>query len=99
MHLNDFYLIRPIFVEGELLCFAWGFLHLTDIGGYAPGSIDMQNNEVFQEGLRVSPIKLFEDDRLRSDIWQIVADNSRIPGPNYGDVMALVSALRGPRTG
>ena len=56
MHLNDIYLFRPIFVDGTLLCFAWSFIHCTDVGGYAPGSIDMQNNEVFQEGLRMRPV-------------------------------------------
>ena len=94
MHLNDFYLIRPVFSGGELLCFLWGFLHLTDVGGYAPGSIDMRNDEVFQEGLRLRPTMLFRADELNEDLWGIIADNSRIPGPNFGDVMALVSALR-----
>ena len=94
MHLNDFYLIRPIFAAGELLCFAWGFLHLTDVGGYAPGSIEMTNEEIFQEGLRLRPTKLFRDDCLNEEIWHVIADNSRIPDPNFGDVMALVSALQ-----
>ena len=64
MHLNDIYVFRPIFADGELLCFAWAFIHCTDVGGYAPGSIDMQNGEVFQEGLRLRPVKLF---RARRD--------------------------------
>src|ERR1041384_4790463 len=58
MHLNDIYVFRPIFVDGELLCFAWTFIHCTDVGGYAPGSIDMQNSEVFQEGLRMRPVAI-----------------------------------------
>ena len=41
----------------RLLCFAWTFIHCTDVGGYAPGSIDMRNNEVFQEGLRLRPVQ------------------------------------------
>ena len=44
MHLNDIYVFRPVFVDGRLLCFAWAFIHCTDVGGYAPGSIDMQNS-------------------------------------------------------
>ena len=59
MHLNDIYVFRPVFVDGRLLCLAWTFIHCTDVGGYAPGSIDMQNSEVFQEGLRLRPVKLY----------------------------------------
>jgi N-methylhydantoinase B len=93
MHLNDIYVFRPIFVEGELLCFAWAFIHCTDVGGYAPGSIDMQNNEVFQEGLRLRPVKLFRRGELNQEVWNIFADNCRIPSLNWGDMTACVAAL------
>ena len=68
MHLNDIYLFRPVFVDGELLCFAWCFIHCTDVGGYAPGSIDMQNSEAFQEGLRLRPVKLFRRGELNEEL-------------------------------
>ncbi len=93
MHLNDIYLFRPVFVEGGLLCFAWSFIHCTDVGGYAPGSIDMQNSEVFQEGLRLRPVKLFRRGELNHDVWNIFADNCRIPSLNWGDITACVAAL------
>jgi N-methylhydantoinase B len=93
MHLNDIYLFRPVFVGGELLCFAWSFIHCTDVGGYAPGSIDMQNSEVFQEGLRLRPVKLFRRGGLNGDVWNIFADNCRIPSLNWGDITACVAAL------
>jgi len=93
MHLNDIYIFRPIFVDGSLLCFAWAFIHCTDVGGYAPGSIDMQNNEVFQEGLRLRPVKLFRRGKLNQEVWNIFADNCRIPALNWGDMTACVAAL------
>ncbi|MGC1885213.1 MAG: hydantoinase B/oxoprolinase family protein [Stellaceae bacterium] len=93
MHLNDIYLFRPVFVDGELLCFAWCFIHCTDVGGYAPGSIDMQNSEVFQEGLRLRPVKLFRRGELNEDVWNIFADNCRIPSLNWGDITACVASL------
>jgi N-methylhydantoinase B len=93
MHLNDIYLFRPVFVGGELLCFAWTFIHCTDVGGYAPGSIDMQNAEVFQEGLRLRPVRLFRASRLNSELWNVFADNCRIPSLNWGDITACVAAL------
>jgi N-methylhydantoinase B len=93
MHLNDIYVFRPVFVEGRLLCLAWAFIHCTDVGGYAPGSIDMQNSEVFQEGLRLRPVKLFRRGVLNDEVWNIFADNCRIPALNWGDMTACVAAL------
>src|ERR1051326_7861972 len=93
MHLNDIYVFRPIFVEGKLLCLAWTFIHCTDVGGYAPRSIDMQNSEVFQEGLRLRPVKLYRRGELNEEVWNIFADNCRIPSLNWGDMTACVAAL------
>ena len=93
MHLNDLYVFRPIFADGELLCFAWAFIHCTDVGGYAPGSIDMQNGEVFQEGLRLRPVKLFRRGEINQEVWDIFADNCRIPALNWGDLTACLAAL------
>jgi N-methylhydantoinase B len=93
MHLNDIYLFQPIFVDGTLLCFAWTFIHCTDVGGYAPGSIDMQNNEIFQEGLRLRPMRLYHGGALNTELWNIFADNCRIPTLNWGDITACVAAL------
>ena len=78
---------------GELLCFAWTFIHCTDVGGYAPGSIDMRNNEVFQEGLRLRPVKLMRQGALNQELWNIFADNCRIPALNWGDITACIAAL------
>jgi N-methylhydantoinase B len=93
MHLNDIYLFKPLFVEGRLLCFAWTFIHCTDVGGYAPGSIDMRNNEVFQEGLRLRPVKLMRQGVLNQEVWNIFSDNCRIPALNWGDITACIAAL------
>ena len=93
MHLNDLYVFRPIFADGALLCFAWAFIHCTDVGGYAPGSIDMQNGEVFQEGLRLRPVKLFKGGKINQEVWDIFADNCRIPALNWGDLTACLAAL------
>jgi N-methylhydantoinase B len=93
MHLNDIYLFRPLFVAGRLLCFAWTFIHCTDVGGYAPGSIDMRNNEVFQEGLRLRPVKLMRQGVLNQELWNIFSDNCRIPALNWGDITACIAAL------
>lgn len=93
MHLNDLYLLRPVFVDGRLLCFAWAFIHCTDVGGAVPGSIDMWHHEIFQEGLRVRPVKLYRGGERNEDVWNLVADNCRIPALNWGDLSALLAAL------
>jgi N-methylhydantoinase B len=93
MHLNDIFLFKPVFAEGRLLCFTWAFIHCTDVGGYAPGSVDMRNRELFQEGVRIRPVKLYEEGRLQERVWDFLADNSRIPALNWGDIAALKAAM------
>ncbi len=59
-HLMDITLLYPIFSGGKLIAFGWSFVHCSDIGGAVPGSINPANSEIFQEGLRIRPTKLYE---------------------------------------
>lgn len=93
LHLNDIYAFKPVFAQGELICFAWAFIHFTDVGGAAPGSVDMFNAELFQEGLRLRPALLYKAGKFNEELWNIIADNSRIPTLNRGDMDALISAI------
>jgi N-methylhydantoinase B len=92
-HLPDLYLWRPIFHQGELVCFAWTFIHCSDIGGKVPGSISPTSFDVFQEGFVIPPTKLFERGVLNQEFFRIFGANSRIPEQNWGDAKALVAAL------
>jgi N-methylhydantoinase B len=92
-HLPDLYLWRPIFHGGELVCFAWTFIHCSDIGGKVPGSISPTSFDVFQEGLVIPPTKLFKKGELNREFFRLFGANSRIPEQNWGDVKALVAAL------
>jgi N-methylhydantoinase B len=92
-HLNDVYLFKPLFHEGRLLAFAWGFIHCTDVGGAVPGSITYHSHEIFQEGLRIRPMKLYKAGVLNEDVRHIFMDNCRIPDDNWGDISALIAAL------
>src|SRR5437764_11996704 len=83
MHLNDIYSFRPVFVDGELLCLAWTFIHCTAVGGYAPGSIDMQNSEVFQEALRIQPVEPFKRRELNAEGWNLFAANCPPPSADW----------------
>lgn len=93
MHLPDLHLLKPIFHDGKLICFAWTFMHCTDVGGLVAGSSDPNAYEAYQEGFRLRPVKLFRQGVRNEDVWNFIADNSRIPDLNAGDLEALLSAI------
>ncbi|MDQ7908026.1 hydantoinase B/oxoprolinase family protein [Phytohabitans sp. ZYX-F-186] len=92
-HLNDMYVFKPVFAGGELVCFSWGFIHCTDVGGAVPGSITFHSHEIYQEGLRLRPVKLYKRGVLNEDVRHIFEDNCRIPVDNWGDISALIAAV------
>lgn len=92
-HTMDIHLVRPIFYKGELMCFAWAFVHATDIGGAVPGSISPDNTEVFQEGIQIRPTKLVRAGQLNGDVVNFLVDNSRIGDEVWGDLQAMQSAM------
>jgi N-methylhydantoinase B len=92
-HTMDIHLIRPVFRDGRLICFAWSFMHASDIGGSVPGSISTANSEVFQEGIRISKSFLYREGVFNEQLWRIFEDNTRIPYLIRGDIGAMLSAL------
>ncbi|HLW58945.1 MAG TPA: hydantoinase B/oxoprolinase family protein [bacterium] len=92
-HLADLYLIVPIFADGRLLCFASCFVHSSDVGGKVPGSISPTCYDIFQEGFRLRPVKLYERGALNAAILRLVLDNCRIPTQNWGDLKALLACV------
>lgn len=97
-HLPDIYVFKPIFHEGALLGFAAAIGHQTDIGGRVAGGNACDNTEIFQEGLRLPPVRLFSKGVLDEDLMAILCLNVRLPDKVQGDVMATVSACtRGER--
>jgi N-methylhydantoinase B len=91
--LPDLYVWRPIFVDGELLCFAWTFIHASDVGGKVPGSISPTSYDIQQEGLTIPPTKLFRKGELNEEFRALLLANSRIPEQIWGDLKALIAAL------
>ncbi len=92
-HLPDIHMFKPVFFDGQLLCFAWCFIHCSDVGGLVPASISPRASEVQQEGLRLTPKKLFKRGRLNKDLLSVFLDNCRIPEQNWGDLKAMIAAL------
>ncbi|WP_213765575.1 hydantoinase B/oxoprolinase family protein [Caballeronia sp. dw_19] len=93
-HMMDVTMVRPIFVDGRLFAFAWGFVHASDIGGAVPGSISPAFTEVFQEGIRIRPVKLYKKGQINEDVRRLFLDNSRTPDDLWGDMKAMISALQ-----
>ena len=92
-HLPDMHLLKPIFWKGELLCFSWTFIHSSDVGGLVPGSIAPSAYDIFQEGIRIPPMKLYKAGELNKDLLEVFLANGRIPFYNWGDLKALLSAM------
>lgn len=93
-HLMDITLLYPIFRDGELIAVGWSFVHASDIGGAVPGSISPAFTEVFQEGIRIRPGKLYDGGVLNETIKALLEDNSRIPAELWGDIQAMISGLK-----
>ncbi|MBY5760143.1 hydantoinase B/oxoprolinase family protein [Rhizobium leguminosarum] len=93
-HLMDVTLLYPIFREEKLVAIGWAFVHASDIGGAVPGSISPAFTEIFQEGLRIRPVKLYAGGVLNEAIKSILQDNSRIPTELWGDIQAMMSGLK-----
>ena len=85
-HLNDVTLVAPCHVEGRLVGWAANRAHHADVGGMAPGSIPPEATEVYQEGLRMPPV------RLTPDVVAVILANSRTPEERRGDLDAQVGA-------
>jgi N-methylhydantoinase B len=92
-HLPDYHLLKPIFARGELLGFAWAFIHSSDMGGIVAGSIQPSAYEMFQEGLRIAPVKLYRRGQVQEDVKGFLLNNVRIPHKNWGDLNAVLAGL------
>jgi N-methylhydantoinase B len=93
-HLPDIFLFKPVFVEGILAAFACVIAHQTDIGGRVSGGNACDNTEIYQEGLRIPPLKLFERGEPNETIFTLLEQNVRVPDKVLGDVRAQLAALR-----
>src|SRR6185437_218407 len=92
-HLPDVNLAMPVFIEGRLLCFVCNIAHHADIGGMTPGSM-AGGTEIYQEGLRIPPVRLFRAGALVQDIMDLLLLNVRVPRERRGDYFAQIASCR-----
>ena len=93
-HSPDVHLWKPIFHKGEIMCYAVGHVHNTDVGGAVPASLSRANVEVYQEGIRVPPVKLYRRGELNRDVLDIMLLNVRMREQNWGDLKAEIAAMK-----
>lgn len=92
MHLPDIFIFLPIFVSGERVGFAATTAHHCDVGGHVPGSNSASSTEIFQEGLRIPPLKLVRRGVNDESIWALLRANVRLPVQLFGDLRAQLAA-------
>jgi N-methylhydantoinase B len=93
-HLPDVKAIRPVFAEGRLQAFAVSLAHWADIGGARPGSYVPDALDTWQEGLRISPLRLFTADGPDHEKLDLVIANVRGGPEREGDILAQMASTR-----
>lgn len=97
-HLPDFYLLKPIFLGDRLVGWSVSIGHQTDVGGKTPGGNGSDATEIYQEGIRIPPVKLYERGAPVDALFDLLAKNVRVPRQVLGDVRAQAAAcLTGER--
>ncbi len=91
-HLPDLTLVTPVYADGELLAFAANRAHHADVGGSRAGSVAADSTEIYQEGIRIPPIKLYDGGDLVEDAMELLLANVRTPDERRGDLRAQQAA-------
>ncbi|QEC47409.1 hydantoinase B/oxoprolinase family protein [Baekduia soli] len=97
-HLNDWCLVLPIFHEGHHVAFSSMFGHMMDVGGKVPGSQVNDADSIWEEGIRIPPVKIVEGGRLNRTALDVILNNCRAPEMNESDLMALIAGCRTAET-
>jgi N-methylhydantoinase B len=88
-HLPDILLIRPIFHSDEHIGYALQWGNLMDVGGSTAGSIPIDARSIFEEGVRMPPVKLYDAGKLNEEVLRFFCHNSRTPRETRADIMAI----------
>ncbi len=93
-HLPDLTALLPVFVDGEVAFWSINRSHQSDIGGSTHGGYNPAATEIWQEGLRITPLKLYDRGELRDDVLKLIATNVRHPHEFMGDLRAMIGSVR-----
>ncbi len=92
MHLPDIFIFKPIFHNGKRIAFAATICHHTDVGGRVAGSNASDSTEIYQEGLRIPPMYMFEQGKRNETLFSLIEANVRVPVKVFGDIRAQLAA-------
>ena len=92
-HLPDIYLYKPVYVGGVLVGYLCSMAHHSDIGGRVPAGMGHDNTEIYQEGIRIPPLKLYEQGDPNETLFRLIEKAVRGPELVLADLRAQVAAL------
>jgi N-methylhydantoinase B len=92
MHLPDIFIFKPLFAAGRPIAYAATICHHTDVGGRVPGSNASDSTEIYAEGLRIPPLKLYERGKPNTTLFRMIERNVRVPGRVFGDIRSQLAA-------
>lgn len=93
-HLSDVTVLMPVFFKGELVCFAINKAHWTEVGGRDPGSVATDTLEIYQEGIQLPCVKLYERGEPNLTVFDLIRINVRVPDMSIGDLYSQVASVR-----
>ncbi|MCI6533497.1 MAG: hydantoinase B/oxoprolinase family protein [Lachnospiraceae bacterium] len=93
-HLSDIGMVMPVFYGEELIAFIGNKAHWSDVGGMAAGSFTTDSQDVFQEGLRFSGVKLLDQGEICKPLLEMIKSNVRFPETSEGDMWGQIASLR-----
>ena len=93
-HLPDLTVLLPVFVDGRPLFWSINRAHQHDIGGATHGTYNPAATEIWQEGIRITPLKLYDAGELREDVLTMLATKVRHPRDFRGDLRAMIGSAR-----
>lgn len=93
-HLMDVVIVTPFFYQDKLFGFLGATAHWPDIGGMNPGGFSADATEIYQEGLRMVPVKLYRSGKPVRDVHSLILENVRVPDERLGDIRAQLGACR-----
>ena len=91
-HLPDINVIAPVFAGKKIIAFVANIAHHADVGGMVPGSEAAVCKSIYQEGLRIPPVRILREGKVNRDVFDIILLNSRTPDERVGDLHAQFAA-------
>ena len=91
-HLPDINVIAPVFIGKKIIAFVANIAHHADVGGMVPGSEAAVCKSIYQEGIRIPPVRIMRAGKVNRDVFDIILLNSRTPDERVGDLNAQFAA-------